>query len=134
MKQQQLQQKYLELQLIENQAKQIQKQLQAIETHVLELEYIRQSLEEVKNTEKEAELLVPISAGIFAHAKLKDTKKLVVNVGAGVAVAKDITQTQEMLARQVKELQNAFEELGEQLKKQTATSEKLMQELQTLAQ
>lgn len=78
--------------------------MQAIEEQVAELELTVESFDDLKNTEKGTEILVPLSSGIFTKASLVDNKELIVNVGAGTAVKKSIDDTKQLLSEQVNNL------------------------------
>ena len=106
------QQKYVELQMFDNQLKQIQKQVQTLENQAVEVEMILESLEEIKKVDKNSELLVPIANGIFAKAKMIDSENLIVNVGSGTAVTKKVDNTKDMLTSQVIEIRAAQEHLS----------------------
>ena len=97
-----LQQKYMELQMLDQQIKQVQKQLQMINEQLTEIDLISQGLDDLSKTKQGSEILVPV--GIFLKADIKDAEDLIVNVGAGVAVKKNISQTKEMLAVQRDEI------------------------------
>jgi len=128
-----MQQKYVELQMIDAQIKQIEKQLQAIEAQSVEIEAILFSLDELSKTEVGAEILVPVSSGIFVKASLKDNKQLRVNVGGNTVVEKDIPATKALLVNQVSEMRRLQEELTEQYEKLAGAAEKLTIDINALA-
>lgn len=104
-----IQEKYMELQLIEQQAKQIQKQAQLVESQIDELTSANDALDDLKNTKPGTKILVPISNGIFAKAEIKDTKDLIVNVGSNVTVNKDVESAKNLIKTQIDEIK-AFQE------------------------
>lgn len=114
-KKQKTQEVYVELQVMHQQIKQLQQQLQEIEHQIIQIARVQQNLNEFKNLKEDTEILVPLSSGIFAYAKINDTKNLLVNVGSDVIVAKDVDNTNHLLAEQAKELINVQNEFGRQL-------------------
>lgn len=126
------QQKYMELQMIDAQLKQIQKQVQSLENQAAEMEIISYGLEEIKDIEKGNEILVPLANGIFAKAKIEDTNNLVVNVGSNTAVIKNIHDTKEMLASQTIEIRSAQEQLSSQFNQILQKAKEAEAELQKL--
>ncbi len=84
----QIQEKYMQMQLIEQQMQQIQKQLQLLENQLQELNLTLQALDDLKNTKPGTDILVPIASGIFFKAELKDNEELALNVGADTVVKK----------------------------------------------
>jgi prefoldin alpha subunit len=127
-----LQQKYLELQLIDQQAKQLQKQLQSLDEQLLELLSLQQSLDELKEMKIGTQILVPVGNGIFTKADLKDNKELIVNVGANTTVKKSIADTKNMLKNQEEEINNLKEKLTKELEKVVLTAQDLETNLNNL--
>lgn len=127
-----LQQKYLEMQMIDQQAKHIQKQLQLIEQQVGEAEEVQQNLDALAKSTAGSPMLVPISSGIFVKATLADTKDLSVNVGAGTVVKKSVPETKELLAKQIIDMRKAQEELAAQFEKLARRGAEVEQELRAL--
>ena len=107
-----MQQRYLELQLYDQQMRQAQQQMQAVEQQTMEIEYVVQCLDEIMNVEAGTELFIPISSGIFLKATLVDSKEALVNVGGGTAVKKQIPEVKELLRAQIHELRRVQEELA----------------------
>jgi prefoldin alpha subunit len=95
---------YLELRIIDRHIQEIQKQLQIVEEQLMEFAYIKQSIESMQNVAKDTNLLVPVSNGIFAEAKLADTEHLLVNVGAGVVVKKTTEDALSLMNDQQQEM------------------------------
>ncbi|HLC99186.1 MAG TPA: prefoldin subunit alpha [Candidatus Nanoarchaeia archaeon] len=127
--QKELQKRYLELQLLDQQIKQIQKNIELIENQMAELESMSISLEELSSVKPGTEIFVPVAGGVFAKAELKDNKDLVINVGAGTAVKKSITQTKGMIANQINDIASARDELLMQLHQFVSKAQKIQQDL-----
>ena len=106
-----LQNSYLEFQMLDQQLKQAQKQLQLLEEQLVEIIFTIQSLDELKEVKQGTEILVPVNSGVYAHATLGEVKDVVVNVGAGTAVEKSILSTKEMLSKQLEEVQTLRQQL-----------------------
>ena len=114
-----IQKKYFELQLLSQQMQQIKQQLQMLDNQILELNYLKQSVNELKNVKKGIEILAPIGAGIFFKADLKDNENLIVNVGSNITVEKTTEQAVDLINEQIEEIQkikkenlNSFQKLG----------------------
>ena len=130
-KQKKMQQAYLELQMVNQQIKQNQQQMRAIEEQMIDLHLTIESLNELKNTKKGSKILVPLSSGIYTKADLKDNKELIVNVGAGTAVKKDIDDTGKLLGEQLNNLKDMQKQIisnTEQLGLKAVSIEKRMEE------
>lgn len=126
----QLQQKYQQFQLFQQQIEQISQHLELLHQQQGELENSIEALQVLEKTPKNRELLAPIADGIFFQAELKDTQKLVVNVGSNVAVEKTIPQVVELLEQQQQDITERLVEAESILQQFTAQAKKLYQELQ----
>jgi len=88
--QKELNEKYLEMQILDQQLKQVNQQLLNLDNQTLELQRIEENLGDLKETKNGTELLVALGGGIFSRAELKDNKTVLMNVGANVVIEKDI--------------------------------------------
>jgi prefoldin alpha subunit len=126
---QEMQQKYMEFQLLDTQLKQTQKQMQLLEEQLVEIMYTQQSLDEISRVAAGTEILVPVNNGIFARAKIENANELIVNVGAATAVPKTIGSTREMLAKQLEEVQRIHDQMADVLRKVEASMRDLEHDL-----
>jgi len=124
-----MQQKYMELQMLNQQMQQVQQQLQTVEQQSMEVEFVIDALENLAKVDVGSEVLVPLSSGIFVKAKLQDNKELVVNVGGNTTVTKTILEVQEMLRKQVKELHKVKNDLTGKFTESANKMQKLQMEL-----
>lgn len=126
------QEKYMTLQLLDKQIKNVQVQIQSLEQQANELQTVRQNLEVFKTVKNGSEILLPLAQGIFAKAELKDNLNVAVNVGASTIVQKDIEQTQTMLEEQTKEVIGVQDKLMHQLQRFVHEAQKTENELREL--
>lgn len=133
-KQQELQKKYVEYQVMEQQIKQMQKQLEKLEQQSMEASAVEQCIVDIGNAEKGKEVLVPVTGGVFFRAKLEDSHKFLVNVGSGVVVEKDLEGTRKLLQDQAAEIAKYKEQLTNQMTNQIAKFQELEMELKKLVE
>ncbi len=114
-KQQELQERYIELQLIDQQIKQFQQQLQTFDSKLQELVVTHEALKSLNDTKSGTKILVPVSSGIFVDAELKDVKQLKLNIGADVSVVKSLPETQKLVDEQIDEIQKYRDQTSLQL-------------------
>jgi len=129
---QQIQEKYIELQMLEQQMQQVQKQLQLLEQQSVELNSTKEAIATLAKTKTGTEVLVPISQGIFFKAQLKDNKDLTVNVGSEVGVKKSIEESQKLVENQLVEMIKFQQELTSNLQKLASKAQDLEKELSKL--
>jgi len=121
--------KYIELQSLNEQFKQVQERLEKVEDQHSELMQVISDIEEVKDIKKDSESYVPVHNGIFLKAKIIDNKKLHVNVGNGTVVEKTIDEVKEVLAKQAGEIDNVKEDMQEKLQQMIARMQTLEKDL-----
>ncbi|MBI2523508.1 prefoldin subunit alpha [Candidatus Woesearchaeota archaeon] len=124
---------YIEFHLLNQQIQQLEKQNEALNSNLMELMVTNQSLDELEDIKEKTEILVPVSTGIHAKAEIKDVKSFVVNVGANVALVKDLSSTKKIIENQIGEVRELQESLAGQLQKHTAKAALLEQEISNIA-
>ena len=127
-----LQERYVELQLLDEQMKEVQKHLQHFDQQIQDVIAVRQSLDELRNVREGEESLVPIANGIFARAKLTNLRELLVNVGSNIVVAKSIDEAKKLLEQQSSEIQAIRTRIAAQLEKLATRAQALQEELMKL--
>ncbi len=95
-----IQDKYRQFQQVQEHLEQITQHLDMLHQQQLEIDVSIEALKELQDAKPNTEILAPIANGIFFKAELKDHKKLLVNVGADVAVEKTIPEVIELLEEQ----------------------------------
>ena len=73
------------------------------------LESATESLKELK-TKPDASSLVPVGLGTFVKSKISSNDKVVLNIGAGVAVEKDTDSAINYLEARIKEIEVALQD------------------------
>jgi len=117
----------------EEQAEQLMQQMQMLETYFSDLtqrestfvNILREataSIQSIQSLSKnpESETLVPIGMGTYVPTKISSTSKIVMNIGAGVAVEKDFPSAINYLEARIKEIEVALQDTS--AKKQDAAS------------
>ena len=107
----------------EEQAEQLMQQMQMLETYFSDLSQregtflniMREavaSIESIKslNQKPESETLVPIGMGTYVQTKILSNTKIVMNIGAGIAVEKDFTSAINYLEARIKEVEVALKD------------------------
>ncbi|MBI2107973.1 prefoldin subunit alpha [Candidatus Woesearchaeota archaeon] len=123
---------YTQLQMYNENAKQIHKQLQMVEGQYVELAGTSQSLKEFGKSKKGSKILVPLNSGIFVPAELSDNDNLVVNVGANVAVSKNVESTLKLIDRQVEQLKELRDKMALDLNRIVTRGSMIEEELKKL--
>ena len=123
-----------EYQLLQAQAQLLAQNLELLTLGRDEFKAVKETLEELKKTEGEVEILVPIGAGSFLKGMITDKENAIVSVGAGYAVEKNLDSAIEYLEERIKEYDEAIAKTQEALKKLEAQLGELAQRAQKLQQ
>ena len=107
----------------EEQAEQLMQQMQMLETYFSDLSQregtflniMREavaSIESIKslNQKPESETLVPIGMGTYVQTKILSNTKIIMNIGAGIAVEKDFSSAINYLEARIKEVEVALQD------------------------
>ncbi|MBI2558437.1 prefoldin subunit alpha [Candidatus Woesearchaeota archaeon] len=129
-KEKKAQEMYLQFQAIEQNIKQLEKQLEVVTHQLMELSVTSSGLDELDTIKAGKDIFVPLSSGIFAKAVIKDTSELLVNVGANVIVKKDNVSTKRLIQNQVEEIRRIQKQIIDELEKMTGYAAQLEMQLQ----
>ena len=127
-----VQELYMEFQVLEQHIKQLQNQLEALTGQLIELSATSSSLDDFSRITSEKEAFVPLSSGIFAKASIKGDSALLVNVGANVVVQKDAASTKKLIQGQIEGLKKIQMQMISELEKMTKQAAQLEMQLQSM--
>ncbi|MEK6812764.1 MAG: prefoldin subunit alpha [Nanoarchaeota archaeon] len=125
-----VQKKYLEFQLIQQQLEQLQQQHLLAQTQVTQLRVVKDALEEVQKTPLKNEVLAPLGAGVFVKTTLQENAKVLMNVGAKTAVSKPIGEARGIVEKQMTEVTAFEQDLQKAMMQFVARSQELQREMQ----
>ena len=114
----------------DQQIKSAQKQVQMLEQQLEEMTAVLLALDDVKKTNKGDNILVPLSSGIYIKAKLEDTSNFIVNIGAQVAVSKNIEGTKILVESQIKEISGVQQQMVSDVKEMVRDAKNLQMVIQ----
>lgn len=97
------QEQIIQIQLMEQEANQLNEQLQLIEQNVREMTELKASLDEIEGSKDKAEILANLGKKIYIPVEIKD-KNLIVEVGKGNFIKKSIKDTEKVVDEQIKKL------------------------------
>ncbi len=124
--------KLLLLQQLQGESELLQKRIVELEVVNSELERTIESLEYFNSLDGTVEALMNLGGGVFAYVDVKDSKKMLVDVGAGVIVEKEVGDVIESLKKRREKLEENIKKLGEALEKIAIQAEKIQAEIAEL--
>jgi len=104
----------LESRFLEETVNALQSRVNMTNVAITELRVSSMTLDGLEKEKKGAQLFVPIGGGSYVKARLETAKKVVVGIGADVAVERTVKEAKEELEARIAELEKTREALGQQ--------------------
>ena len=104
----------MESRFLEETVNELQSRINLINSALTELRVSSMTLEGLETEKKDAQLFVPIGGGSYVKARLETSKKIVVGIGADVAVERTLKEAKDELEARITELAKTREALGQQ--------------------
>jgi prefoldin alpha subunit len=140
-KENQLRQLLSEMRQMEGTVNILQQRFSQVLAAVSELRLSQKSLADLKETQPDSNLLVPVGGGAFIDAKMGSIDKVVVGIGAGVSVEMQYDAAVEDVSNRLSEMEKAQASIDQQLRQILAqieshqsVAERLSAEIQTAVQ
>ena len=105
----------VQLRVYEGSARALQARLEIVNAALNEFSLASTTLEGVKTQKTDEDALIPVGGGSYVRVKLSDISKIVMGVGAGVAVEKPIEDSVNEIKERIADLDKARTSLQEQL-------------------
>ena len=131
MSEEQTQQLLYQMQMLESYFSELTQKEGSIISIIREASFAIDSLKAVDN-KTDDETLVPLGLGTFVKTKLIPNQKLILNVGAGIAIEKDQNYAINFLESRLKEMQVTLQEINGQKQQVSASLEQGKQQMNQL--
>jgi len=104
----------VELRILEGTAEALQSRANLVNAALTELRIASMTLEGLEKEKEATPLFVPIGGGSYVKATLESADKVIVGIGANVAVERTIKEAKENLENRISELEKTRTSLGQQ--------------------
>ena len=131
MSEEQAQQLLYQMQMMEGYLSELTQKEGTIMSIIREASSAIQSLKTI-DTKTDNETLVPVGLGTFIKTKTVPNEKLILNIGAGIAVEKDKDSAINFLELRLKEMQVALQETSNQKQQIAASLEQGKQQMEQM--
>ena len=131
---QELQKKYIELQMLKQHINAIVQQKQAIDERQAELRVTIDALKNMNGIKKGEEIWSSLGSGAFVKSDIKDTSSVLVAVGAGVVVQENLPRAVEILESRLKDMDAISRDVIQQAEAYAERINKLEPEVEQLAE
>ncbi|WP_457590445.1 prefoldin subunit alpha [Geoglobus sp.] len=118
----------------------LRKEAEGIQARIVEVQLLKEelnrtieSLEFFEKAEGDVEALLNLGGGVFAYVDVKNSRKMLVDVGAGVVVEKEVKEAIETLRNKKQNVEETENKLRELLTQIAGQMEKLQKEISELA-
>ena len=131
MSEEQAQQLLYQMQMLEGYLSELSQKEATIVSVIREASSAIQSLKTIGNN-TDNETLTPVGLGTFIKTKVVPNEKLILNIGAGIAVEKDKDSAINFLELRLKEMQVALQETSNQKQQISANLEQGKQQMEQM--
>ncbi len=121
---------YTELKALDDEIKKLNSHLENLDEQISDLNSSKIVVNKFSELKKGDDLRVPLTSGIYAKASLSNSKKLMINVGAGVTVEKSVDEITKILDSQITELVSYRENVVAQMKVLIVRIEEIQKEFE----
>lgn len=122
----------MEYQMLDQHIKKMQSQIETITSQLMEASATKNSLDELDKVKAGNEIFVPISSGIFVKASIKETSDVLINVGAGAVVQKDLLSAKKLVQKQLEDMKKVHEKMVSEVEKMARRAAEIEMEMQKL--
>lgn len=128
-----VEEKYMMLQLISGQMQEIQKEIGAMEEKANDVASLKNNLKSLAESKAGSKSFSSLGLGTYVESEIKNTENVLVNVGAGVFVKKTAKEAEEIIEKQISQLDSINMQLTQNLTMLATRAQELEGELQALA-
>lgn len=128
--QQELQQRIIELNLLDQKCKEIQQQVGIIDQQLTELNLLENNLREINKIEKSSDTLSQLGQGIFIKSKIDKTDEVFIDIGSKIVVKKTPEEAKELVKKRIEQILNIREIILQELNNIILNIQLIEQEIQ----
>ncbi len=104
----------VEMRYLEQTAEALQQRISMVNAAITDLTYANMTLDGIEKEKENSELLVPIGGGSYVKARIADTNKVIVGMGAGVSIEKNLLEARTTLKERLDELEKTMNSAQQQ--------------------
>lgn len=124
----------IEAQVFQGALDTFQSRFNMVERALVQLQVANSTLQGLKGKEEGVSIIIPVGGGTHIKAKLADSKKVIMGIGANVATEKTYDGAQESIGRQMTELQKSRIALQQQISQTMAKLNDTQDKIQSMTE
>ena len=133
-KQEELQHKFILYQLLQQRVEELKQQVEMLQQKNMEMETTKFALSEINSMKEGNEVLVPLGSGCYVYGKSTNSKKILVDLGAGVMTNKNAQEAQNLVEEKREEIEKLLLNLQSELIEAVSKINEMTPELQKAAE
>ncbi len=122
------QERILTYRILESRLDGLLKQRDLVLNKIAEIQSTLSTIDEVEK--KNGDILIPIGGEAYTHGKLLEKKTFIVEIGANVALEKNVEEAKTILNKRQEELMKAVNDLQKEIQKVSFTLQQLAMQIQ----
>jgi len=119
-----LEKEYVKLNAMKNQLNELVVQKKILESKMNEISETIETIDGVKNMKRGADMWASIGSGVFVLTSMKTPDKVIVDVGAGALIEKNIEEAKEFLNKKMDGLKALYQQLSQNILQYTEEAKK----------
>ena len=120
------------LEMYKEQIESLTNQSQIIQAMIEEYNRTKITLDKISNVEDGTEVLLSVGGGAFVNANVKDTKKVVYNIGADIMVEKTLEEAVKSIDERIDLLYNNLQKVVETTQKLEEAATQISEKVQDM--
>lgn len=126
-----LQEKIMTFRFLESRLENLSRQREGVMNRISEVDSTLASLNEIEKVDGDS--LFPVGSSAFVFGKITDKKKMIVEIGSGIALEKDFEDGKKTLEKNKTELENVLKEIEKEISNTSSMLEQLAPEIESMS-
>lgn len=127
-----LQERILTYRVLESRLDSLLKQREMLASKLVEIQSTLFSIDEIEKSKED--ILFPIGSEAYSFGKVTDKKRMIIEIGANVALEKNVEEGKEILNRRKAEMENALNSMQRDIMEISSAMGQLEPEIQEMAE
>lgn len=133
MNNEEVQSKIFEFENLRNRAESLTRTKEMIHSEIDEIQQTKDTFQEIKKLGEGKKIFFPLGSGSYGIGEIKNTDKVLVNVGSDAVIKEKISKATELLEAKEEEFRSQLSKLEDTIEKVYKRLQKLQAEIQKMA-
>ncbi|MEM2070324.1 MAG: prefoldin subunit alpha [Archaeoglobaceae archaeon] len=129
MNEQEIQRKLIYLQQLQGEAENLQRRIVEMELLLSEYNKTLETLEFFNSIDGSVEVLMNLGGGVFAYVDVKENKKFLIDIGAGIVAEREVSEAIEFIKSRIAKVEDTIQKASAALRGIVEEATKIQNEL-----